>query len=51
MSGNFVEVFGFTPGALLAYALLHLHLHLIGRRLSRVETTPTVARELKRPNS
>jgi len=49
MSGNFVEVFGFTPGALLAYALLHVHLHFIGRRLARVEATPTVAHELKSP--
>lgn len=43
---TFTEVFGVSPVALVAYALLHLHLFRIGRRLARVESTPTVAHEL-----
>lgn len=46
MSDAFSEAFGVTPTALAAYLLLHLHLHFIGRRLTRVEATPTVAAEL-----
>lgn len=44
---QFVEVFGVSLPALLAYAGLHLHLFIIGRRVTRVEKTPTVARELR----
>lgn len=46
----FFAVFGFTWQALVAYAGLHFHLWLIGRRLTRVETTPTVAAELSQSN-
>lgn len=43
---TFAEVFGVSPLALVAYALLHLHLFRFGRRLAHVESTPTVAHEL-----
>ena len=42
----FFQAFGFTWQALVAYAGLHFHLWLIGRRLTRVEATPTVSTEL-----
>jgi hypothetical protein len=48
---TFAEAFGVTWQACLAYAALHLHLYVIGRRLARVEATPTVARELRAAES
>lgn len=48
---TFGAVFGFTPAALVAYALLHLHLwgiyRLLSRRVERVERLPTASRELR----
>lgn len=46
MNQALIDTFGVGPFGLLALATIHFHLFLIGRRLARVEATPTVQREL-----
>jgi 3-keto-L-gulonate-6-phosphate decarboxylase len=46
-SQAFFSTFGVSPFAVAAFATLHFHLFIVGRRATKLESLPTNARELR----